>query len=286
MKQKTALIDADILLYEIGWVGQKKNPDGSTYYRDFNDVADILDNKIQAICAGAGAMAPPKLFLTGNKRYWGDDYLPNFREAIAVSKDYKGTRKQDKPFHYYNIYHYIISTYNTTISNGCEADDLICIEHYQQPDTTVVCTRDKDLRMCPGWHYGWECGLQGEFGPHYYSDLGEIELKRKYNKDGKCTSSKIVGGGFAFFASQLLTGDTVDNIGGLVKSGPVGAYELLSGAGSEDELLSIVKQSYREQVGEGWLETLQEQADLLWIARERNEDGTLKRYVIKEDDNG
>lgn len=283
---KQALVDADIFLYELGSVGEYLNERGEKVYRDFDWVAELLHNKVESICKDAGAGKRPRLFLTGNERYWGDEYIPNFRESVAVSKDYKGTRKLDKPFHYYNLYHYIISAYDTTVSNGCEADDLICIEQNKQPDTTVVCTRDKDLRMSPGWHYGWECGLQPEFGPHYYSSVGEIKLERKFNKHGKCTSSKIVGGGFAFFASQLLTGDTVDNIGGLAGWGAVTAHKLLDGAGTEDEYLSLVKQSYREQVGEGWLEALQEQADLLWICRERNEDGSLKRFIMKDDDNG
>lgn len=282
MTDRIALIDSDILLYEIGAVGEYIDERGEKAYRDFDFVANILHDKVDSICKAAGATGSPRLFLTGNERYWGARYIPNFRESIAVSKDYKGTRKADKPFHYYNLYHYIISTYDTVVSNGCEADDLICIEHYSKPDSTIICTRDKDLRMCPGLHYGWECGLQAEFGPHYYSPVGQIELKRKFDKNGKCTSSKIVGGGFAFFASQLLTGDTVDNIGGLGNFGPVKAYKLLSGAGTEDEYLSVVKQSYREQVGEGWLEALQEQANLLWICRERNEDGSLKGYIIND----
>lgn len=284
MNELTPLIDADILLYEVGSVGEYTNETtGEREYRTFDWVSDLLDRKIQDICMGAtgNPRARPKLYLTGNAKYWKKQYIPNFREGIAKAKEYKGTRKADKPFHYYNIYHYLISAYDTTVSNGCEADDLICIEQSKQPNSTIICTRDKDLRMCEGWHYGWECGLQAEFGPYYYDNLGEINLVRKFNKAGKCTSSKIVGGGFAFFCSQLLTGDNVDNIGGLVKSGPVGTYKLLSGAGSEQEYLSLVKQSYREQIGdETWLEVLQEQADLLWIGRAFNEDGSVKRYVI------
>lgn len=271
-------------LYEIGAVGQYIDEEtDETIYRDFDWVAETLHNRVEEICTAVGATTKPRLYLTGNQRYWGESYVPNFREAFATKKQYKGTRKQDKPFHYYNLYHYIISTFDTIISNGCEADDLIGIEQYSRraKNDTIICTRDKDLRMVPGWHYGWECGRQAEFGPKYYDNTGEIELVRKFDRHGKCTSSKIVGGGYAFFASQLLTGDVVDNIGGLVRAGPVKAYNLLSECRGEEDYLSVVKQSYREQIGEeGWLEALQEQAHLLYIARELNEDGSLKRYVI------
>ena len=276
------LIDADIFLYEVGSVGQYVDETtGDIVYRDFEWVAELLHSKVDEICKSVGATSEPRLFLTGNEKYWGDKYVPNFRESIAVSKKYKGTRRQDKPFHYYNLYHYIISSFDTTVSNGCEADDLIGIEQFSRRNDgeTIICTRDKDIRMVPGAHYGWECGKQAEFGPHYYTDEGEIELVRKYDRHGKCTSSKIVGGGKAFFFAQLLTGDVVDNIGGLVRTGPIKAYDLLSECRTEDDYLSVVKQSYRTQVGEeGWLEALKEQADLLWISRERNEDGSLVGY--------
>lgn len=273
-------------MYEIGAVGQfKDETTDELVYRDFEWVAEVLHGKVEEICNNVGATKPPKLFLTGNERYWGPGtYTPNFREAVAKQKVYKGSRKNDKPFHYYNLYHYITSTFDTTISNGCEADDLLGIEQVSRGsgDSTIICTRDKDLRMVPGWHYGWECGRQPEFDPYYYSDLGEIELVRKYDRNGKPTSSKIVGGGKAFFFAQLLTGDVVDNIGGLVRTGPVAAYNLLSECRNEDDYLSVVKQSYRSKVGEeNWLEALQEQADLLWIGRELNEDGSMKRYIIQ-----
>ncbi len=222
---------------------------------------------------------PPKLYLTGPSWYWKDKYKPNFREALAVSKDYKGTRKNEKPFHYKNLFYYIATSFDTTVANGCEADDLICIEQTSRLDKldTIICTRDKDLRMCEGWHYGWECGLQPEFGPHYYNKLGEISLVK--TKSG----NKLVGGGKAFFFAQLLTGDTVDNIGGLDKTGPVKAYKLLNGATSEGEYYNIVKHAYQDYWGELWREKLQEQANLLWIAQGRKFDGSLVHYEICED---
>ena len=279
------LLDADIFLYEIGAVGQYKDDDGETVYRSFDWVQETLHNKVEEICNNVGATKAPKLFLTGNERYWGtDNYKPNFREAAATQKVYKGTRSKEKPFHYYNLYSYITSAFDTTVSNGYEADDLLCAEQFSRlgtSDETIICTRDKDLRMCPGWHYGWECGKQPEFGPHYYDELGEISLERKYNSAGKCVSSSIKGGGKAFFFAQLLTGDVVDNIGGLVKTGPVNTYNLLSECRTEEDYLSAVKRSYRDKLGEeNWLEALKEQVNLLWIRREWNEDGSLKGYEM------
>lgn len=159
---------------------------------------------------------------------------------------------------------------------GCEADDDIAIEHTLRGEGTIVCTRDKDLRMVPGLHYGWECGKQPEFGPVEYDSVGEIQLVRR--KSGNV----IKGGGFKFFGAQLLTGDVVDNIGGLKGTGPVGAYELLKDCTTERDIFDTVRGHYEKVVGDGWKKSLTEQCHLLWIIRERNEDGSLKHFNIEE----
>lgn len=268
------LIDADILRYEIGAVGQYTGDDGNLVYRDWDWVATAFDDRIRDICEAVEATSPPILYLTGDRTLLKDEYVPNFRELVAVGKVYKGTRKSEKPFHYRNLTAYIMARYETRIANGCEADDLICIDQYSRLEQrdTIICTRDKDLRQCPGWHYGWECGKQPEFGPIEYDDFGEIALVK-----GK-SGNKIVGGGEKFFFAQLLTGDSVDNIGGLKFTGPVKAYNLLNEATDREACQSIVREQYLSSNPDQGLQLLQEQSDLLWIVKELNEDGTLKRY--------
>lgn len=268
------LIDGDVLRYEIGAVGEYINDDGTTGYRDFDWVADTIQSRIMDICEAVGASEAPIVFLTGDSRLLGSEYKPNFRESIAISKGYKGTRRGVRPFHYDNLTAYIRWRWLTQIANGCEADDLISIEQMRRLDAldTIICTRDKDLRQCPGWHYGWECGKQPEFGPVKYDDFGTISLVKMPS------GNKIVGGGKKFFFSQLLTGDTVDNIGGLNKTGPVKAYTALAEANDEDRCRTIVRDMYQSQHPDNWLSLLQEQSDLLWIVKELNEDGTFKHY--------
>ncbi len=273
------LIDTDVLRYEIGATGQYKNERGELVYRDFDWVASALDNRIADICEAVEATEAPILYITGDKRLLGEEFLPNFREEIAVSKGYKAQRKNEKPFHWRNITAYVLAKYDVRIANGCEADDLMGIEQYSRLDRkdTIICTRDKDLRMIPGLHYGWECGKQPEFGPLEYDDLGRIELVR-----GK-SAAKIVGGGKAFFFAQLLTGDTVDNIGGLLKAGPVKAEKLLAGAKTEQEFRERVVGAYREASPDNYMELLREQSQLLWIGRELNDDNTIKEYEWPEE---
>jgi hypothetical protein len=278
-------VDADVLRYEIGAIGEGKDPHtGEHVIKDFDFVKDVFNERINTILEGSGSDSYT-LFLTGDEKthrmgvrskILSGPLLPNFREAIEADRVYKGTRKQDKPFHWINLTAYILSQGNVEVSVGHEADDSIAISHRLQADSTIICTRDKDLRMVPGLHYGWECGKQPEFGPVEYDSLGKIELVR-----GK-SGNKIKGGGFMFFGSQLLTGDVVDNIGGLRGVGPVKAYSLLSDCTSEREVFDTVKRHYEEVGGEHWKELLEEQCHLLWIIRERNPDGTLKHFNIEE----
>jgi hypothetical protein len=277
-----ALIDGDVLRYEIGAVGQKLE-NGELVVRDWEFVSRLLDDKIREICRGAGSDdTDPIIFLTGDRTVFGDEYIPNFREAVAVGKAYKGTRKGEKPYHYRNITAYLLGAYDTRIANGCEADDLLGIEQYSRREQgdTIICTRDKDLRMVPGAHYGWECGKQPEFGPLIYDDIGKIDLIRRERASGakNTPQPKIVGGGLAFFFAQLLTGDTVDNIGGLKRMGPVGAYELLNGCRTEEDYREAVQRVYREFAPDNYMELLEEQSKLLWIVRERDAEGRLKHY--------
>ena len=283
------LIDADVLVYEIGFSGQYKE-DGEVIIREWDFVQTLLENKIELICAEVGATQPPILFLTSNsttisienriRRFRGQPeitFTPNFRELIAVQKGYKANRKDsEKPFHYKNMIAHIMGAYICKVANGCEADDLICIEQYGRlkKKDTIICTRDKDLRMCPGWHYGWECGRQASFGPHWVDELGEISLVK----------NKLTGTGLKFFFSQMLMGDPVDNIPGLPGMGPVGTYKVLEECTTEWELMQAVKKEYL-RVYENLLpakKAFREQANLVWMVRERNEDGSLIFYKPPE----
>lgn len=240
------LIDADVLLYEIGfacevgWQGEDVPP--------FDYAADMLKQRILHICDTVGATEPPTLFFTGAN---------NFRIALAKTKPYKGNRKDAKPFHYLNLKYYIQNQYDWEVVDNLEADDLMAI---RQSENTIICTRDKDLRQVPGWHFSWELANQPQFGPLLVEGYGWIKLSE--NK------KKIVGVGDKFFFSQCITGDTVDNIPGLPKYGPDKAFKILEGTSTYQEGLEAVVGAYREVYGENYEEHLVEQAQLLWMVRE------------------
>lgn len=275
------LIDGDILCYELGAVGQYIDEEtGELVYRSWEWMEETIVNKIEDICRAVEATEKPIIYLTGDPYLWKlkarvrpslPIYKPNFRIEKAKLRPYKDGRKAEKPFYYNSIRAYLVGVYDAYVSIGMEADDEMAIEQtlaMEQGRATIICTRDKDLRQVPGWHYGWECGRQPEFGPVYYDDIGVIKLDRTRS------TPKLVGGGFMFFCSQLFTGDPVDTIPGLPKYGPVKVENLLSSCKSTKEMLDVVQREYKNVYSEDWKSQLREQSDLLWMIRRKNEDGS------------
>ncbi len=191
---------------------------------------------------------------------------------------YKGNRKKPKPFHYDNLTAYIMGKYECRMAIGLEADDLMSIDQWARVKEgkldTIICSRDKDLRITPGMHFGWPCGKQPQFGPRRVTEVGDLELK-----GGK----KLVGTGLKFFYSQVLMGDGVDNIPGLPRMGPVKAYKALSECETEEDLYRTTASLYEGHYGPDWKAHMQEQCDLLWMVRELDEEGNPVRYVLWED---
>lgn len=242
------LIDADVLRYEIGFAAEAgwQQPGFPT----FDYAAELLDMRINNICAITQATESPILYLTGKS---------NFRYAIAKRTPYK-ERIGHKPWHFKNLTAYMNGKYDVRIQEGLEADDLMAIEQTRRPGETIICTRDKDLRAVPGWHYGWELGNQPSFGPQMVEGLGSIRL----SGDRK----SIKGEGLLFFYSQCLTGDRVDSIPGLEGCGPVKAFEILSNTKTPDEAFEAVYEAYKGVYGDDAEAELLEQARLLHMSRE------------------
>lgn len=283
------LIDGDILLHEIGWSGEFNDKDSGEYILLSSEhVIELLDEKIRLICEDVDATEPPTLYFSSSQeiverinklRRWqgGEEivFVPNFRYEVAKTKPYKGTRKNPKPFHFYNILFYALSKYNCVISEGgLEADDMMCIDQTSSPEgSTIICSRDKDLRICPGLHFSWECGNQKAKGPVYTDRLGwlELEVSEKRLPSGKVAKeNKVTGYGLFFFYAQMLMGDSADNIPGLPKYGPKAAFDLLNTCKTEDQLKSVVKDHYKMVMGaEKSKEYFLEQANLLHMVQEK-----------------
>jgi len=261
-KNALPLMDADWIVYMA--CSAVEYPLDNPAEADFQDVVDVFDGKIKEIKRILNTTEEPIYFFTG---------VDNFRMDIAKSKEYKGKRKKEKPYHYKNLVMYIEARYPVIRYKNLEADDgmaifqtdwLKCIPlNLIQP--SIIVTPDKDLRSVEGWHYGPEGWNYPSFGPILISEENSyIEL----SKDRK----KVIGIGYKFFYSQLLTGDVVDNIPGLPRTGAVAAVKLLANATTKGEAYIAVRDAYRD-VCLCPDEYLKEQADLLWMVRGVNRKG-------------
>jgi hypothetical protein len=216
-------------------------------------------------------------------------YKPNFREDIAKKKGYKDNRKKsEKPVHYDNLTEYILGKYECVMAEGLEADDLLSV--YQRKamsecndPTTVICSRDKDLRITPGMHFGWECGKQSQFGPELVSELGRYKLIfRGKTAKGEPKLHEIKGTGLTFFCIQLITGDPTDNIPGLPGGGIKMARDVLENNEGYEALLCKIRDLYIKKFGDDWEAELLEQARLLWMVAELDENGKPVMWEIPE----
>lgn len=260
---KEGLVDADMLVYEAAFCAEDRE---SGIVFSFDYCESLIERRLFEIKEATG-VETLRLFLTGDG---------NFREEVATVVPYKGNRHQEKPWHYKNVRVYLESL-GAEVIHGMEADDAMAMA---QTEETVICTRDKDLRQVPGWHYGWELGKQPEFPLQWVDEIGEIELVDK----GK--SKELKGTGLKFFYSQILIGDTVDNIPGLPRCGPVAAFKLLGNTTTEGEMFSLVREAYRKKYGDEADERLLEQGQLLWMCRGLDESGRpiLWRFPDDGDD--
>lgn len=263
LKPQIALIDGDIFRYEIGAI-ETDHPfvDGLKIPGDIQLIQKILDERINGILTAVGC-EDYAVFTTGKG---------NFRDSVAVTEPYKGHREgKEKPFHWGTVDEHLRTKWLSIEVSGMEADDVLALSQRAYAETgtpSVICSRDKDLRMVPGFHYSWACGEHQKEKPLYY--ISELEATK-------------------FFWCQMLTGDWgTDHIPGCAKIvdaiwktgakagesyrkrqgiGPVQAEKLLSVAETEQDMYNIVKQSYQDIFGEQWSQMMLEQGRLLYIGQ-------------------
>lgn len=161
----------------------------------------------------------------------------NFR--YDVYSDYKATRKrelaeEEKKALAYGHEH-MIEKYGAVMANDMEADDLVSIwawECIRTETPYAVVHIDKDLNMIPGSHYNF---IKDE---SYFVDYDQAH----YN-----------------FMTQLLVGDSADNIPGVRGIGPKKSEKLLLNI-PFDKRWTVVKDQWRDK------KQMEISARLLWMA--------------------
>lgn len=176
------------------------------------------------------------LHTTGAEQYMSFLTGPNnFRKKINL--EYKANRKDTVPPQWLqSCRRFLVEEWNSIISDGCEADDLLGIN--QTTDTTIA-SLDKDLLMIPGHHYNW-VKQESTF-------VDEID-------------------GIKHLYKQMLIGDRADNIFGVNKIGVVKAARIIDHLETEDEMVEAVWDLY-----EGDAERFYMNVQCLWIMQKEGE---------------
>jgi len=237
------LIDGDIIRYSVGFAA-----DGEPLENCLHSVKLMINKIIQQTDADEY-----EVFLTGEG---------NYRDKVATIKPYKGNRDSShKPTFYKEITEYLITQHNATVVNGREADDAMGYTSYKDDTNhTVIASIDKDMDMIPGWHYNWKKDKL------YF--IEEDDANRNFYR-------------------QLLTGDSTDNITGVPGIGPKRAEKILNASvdidddfedePDEEEIYWRILEQYSLHY-ERPFEAMMENATLLWILREKPEDGEEPPY--------
>ncbi len=243
-----ALIDGDILLYELG-----SCTDDEGHPLRWPLVKSRMDGKIHQIRKDAEC-SEATVFITGDN---------NFRKAEATILPYKGNRKdKEKPVHYQRLKDYLLKTKNheVILCPDYEADDGLSIAQivdWQESEKmplychTVLCSRDKDLLMVPGKHFIWQSGKQKE------QTLFITETE-----------------GMRWFFKQLLMGDKgTDNILGLFGVGPKSTLVTkLDKISIIINMYTHVQKQYFDRFGNHWKMFMHENARMLWMLQHDKDD--------------
>lgn len=141
-----ALIDADVLVYRIGFTTEA-DPEWVAAARIDESIGLILRNL---------ETTQYHTYITGADK-------SNFRYTIYP--DYKANRKAPKPRHYEYIREYLQTAHNASVCHGEEADDRLGIHSTTIAPEGCIASIDKDLDQIPGWHYNWVKNIKYKVTP-------------------------------------------------------------------------------------------------------------------------
>ena len=236
-----AWCDGDIWNYRIGFSVQHKPPDPPAPWFTVKWAIDETIDKVRRKYPNA------KIVITLT------DEHHNYREGIAITKKYKGGRNNPKPYYWRQIRDYLEALPNTVVSVNEEADDLM--SKALASGRKVVCvSEDKDLKNTSGLHYNDKSGVE----------LWVTVPQANRN-----------------FYTQLLTGDTVDNIQGCPNVGKTKVGTLFEGISSIEDYECLVGYQYAVAKFKGVTihdpeARMIEMGRLLWMRRSDDEMWDLK----------
>lgn len=242
-----AFVDADVLVYACGFASDAAAKKKAEQYGEpvegvhepLNFCLNGVAEKIQSVKNATGARKLT-LFLS---------HPVNFREGLYP--EYKANRDvTHKPYWAREIVDYLLEKGALYADFGDEADDAMGIaqmEAQKAGKQSIIATNDKDLDMIPGLHYNWS---PSKIDRGVY-EVDELE-------------------GMRHFYTQLISGDSTDNIPGIFRAtGRKASAQMKNGLEflyTEQEMYKYVLSLYDNN--EEFVHMI---APLLWIKRHKGQ---------------
>jgi len=215
MAQRTALIDADTLVYAAGLANEYEvewAPDLWNLWADLDAARAHLEENIQTIKERLGC-TDVVMALTDYDRPWRREIMPSYKAGRAKL----GARK---PVCHRPLREMLHQEYRTFQRPGLEGDDIlgILVTHPDiVPGEKIVVSIDKDMNTLPGLHLAFhkaKAACVDDWRP-LVREVTEEDADR-------------------YHLLQTLTGDATDGYPGCPKIGPVKAARILdANAGNE-----------------------------------------------------
>ena len=243
-----AIIDGDSIPYAYAWMFKDKDPSNKKDLEDARSaVQSGLYNTLRETKANyyVGMLAGGKCF-----RYDCDP-------------DYKGNRgtKTDSYALWGEVIKQILvddhKFYRLDQSCTLEVDDAvgICNTYFKRKKwKPIIVAVDKDILQLKANHYN-----PVRKSSISITSLGGITKTKKGKKN------IITAYGDYLIASQMITGDSTDNIKGIPKSGPIKAYNTLVGCETPYSMFRRVVELYKKYYDTSWKEEIKKTYTLIKI---------------------
>lgn len=251
-----ALVDGDLVTYRCAASCEKQG----VVTEDLGIAQARANDLLVRILQEATNGNEHHIFLSGGE---------NFRKKLVPS--YKANREnQKRPDYLEPLREWLVVNWQATITDGIEADDAIGIAMTADPDNTICCSLDKDLRQVPGNHYSWDIG-------------GTSVTGKQWNRPSQKIIVSPLEGLFNFYW-QMMMGDASDNVPGFdgkmrqkVPKFMEDYYHTLQACTSEQEMFEHVSSWYLLPIHEQLLN-----GACLWVQRYEGEDWLQKGKQLLE----
>lgn len=238
------IFDADSLIYASCFKSKDNRIDDDDLYETDLDVAfDKFNERFGTYLAFLEELVPidEVVFCNGSKN--------NFRNQI--SSEYKANRTAKRPEILGALHNLVKFTYDAVWGDGVETDDVVATLWANEVaengiDSVIIMSLDKDYKQFPCWLYDYNYKTRG------LSKISELEAKNN-------------------FYSQMIVGDSADNIKVCKGYGKVYASKLLRDAKNEYSMMNRTYRLYKQVYGDEARGKYEEAKSLLTLKTDCNE---------------